>query len=80
MIAEVIAGISTGLAVLNGCVVYLMYKEYMRLADASLEFAGIVIESIREENGEIKVEPMALAGLSFDHMIQLSSLWKWIKR
>lgn len=79
MIAELVAGIGSGFAVLNGVAAYLVYRQYVSLAEVSLEFAGIVAESITEEEGEIRVDPMVLAGVSMDHLSHVSGLVKWIR-
>ncbi len=79
MIAELMAGIGCGVAVLNGAAAYLVYRQYLSLAEVSLEFAGMVAESITEEDGEIRVDPMVLAGVSIDHMSHLSGLVRWIR-
>jgi len=46
-------------------VAYLVYRQYLSLAEISLEFAGMVAESITEEDGEIRVDPMVLPGFSW---------------
>jgi len=78
MIAELMAGIGFGCAVLNGGAAYLVYRQYVSLAEVSIEFAGIVAESITEEEGVIRVDPMVLAGLSMDHLSHVSGLVRWI--
>lgn len=58
-----------------------MFRQYLALAEASLEFAAVVVESIREqEDGSIIVDPMNLAGVSMDHLSQISGLIRWIKK
>nr|WP_319537627.1 hypothetical protein [uncultured Methanospirillum sp.] len=79
MIAELMAGIGCGFAVLNGAAAYLVYRQYLSLAEISLEFAGMVAESITEEDGEIRVDPMVLAGVSMDHLSHVSGLVRWIR-
>jgi hypothetical protein len=69
MIAELVAGIGFGLAVLNGGVAYLLFRQYV-----SLEVAGIVAESITEDDGVIQVGLVVLAGVSMDHLSHLSGL------
>ena len=80
MIPELIAGFSVGIAILNGVAGYLMYRQYSMLAESSLEFAEIVITSLHEqEDGSILVDPMALAGVSMDHLNMVSGLVKWMR-
>ena len=79
MIAELLAGIGTGFAVINGAAAYLVYRQYVSLAEVSLEFAGIVAESITEEDGEIRVDPMILAGVCMDHLSHVSGLVRWLR-
>ena len=80
MILELVSGISVGLAILNGGAVYLLYRQYVSLAEVSLEFAAVVVESIREQgDGSIETDPMILAGLSMDHLSHLSGLMRWIR-
>ena len=43
MIAELIAGGSFGLAVLNGIAAYHLYRQYRLLAEEAVEFAGRVL-------------------------------------
>ncbi|MDD1729997.1 MAG: hypothetical protein LUQ50_13120 [Methanospirillum sp.] len=80
MIAEVLSGISVGFAVLNGGGLYLLYRQYISLAESSLEFAAIVMESIQEEeDGTLVVDPVTLAGVSMYHLSQMSGIVKWIR-
>jgi len=73
------AGIGCGFAVINGAAAYLVYRQYLSLAEVSLEFAGMVAGSITEEEGEIRVDPVVLAGESMDHLSHLSGLVRWIR-
>ena len=59
---------------------YLIYRKYVSLAAASVEFAGIIMESIREQEGEIVMDPLVLAGISMDHLSQVSGMVKWIRQ
>ncbi|MFH0968575.1 MAG: hypothetical protein V1862_12915 [Methanobacteriota archaeon] len=80
MIAELMSGIGWGIAILNGVAAYLLYRQYISLAEVSLEFAAVVVESIREQgDGSIDVDPVVLAGLSMDHLSRLGGLVKWIR-
>ncbi len=80
MIAELVSGVSVGFAVLNGGALYLLYRQYISLAESSLQFAAIVMESIREEeDGTMVVDPINLAGISMDHLSQMSGIVKWIR-
>lgn len=66
--------------VINGIAYILMYRQYLSLASESMEFAAMVVESIQElENGNVTVDPLALAAMSMDHISQLSGLLKWIQ-
>ena len=80
MIVEILAGFGIGGTVINGVALILMYRQYLSLASESMEFAALVVESIEEsKDGEIKVDPLALAATSMDHISQLSGLLKWIR-
>jgi hypothetical protein len=48
MIAELMAGIGCGLAILNGGAAYLLFRQYLSLAEESFEFAGIILGSMTE--------------------------------
>ncbi len=79
MIAYLAAWISLGIAVMNGLGAYHLYCHYRLLAEESPEFAGRVISLIRDDNGEIAVDPVVLAGEAMDHMSRMSGIVKWIK-
>ncbi|MDD1728207.1 MAG: hypothetical protein LUQ50_03945 [Methanospirillum sp.] len=80
MILEVITGISCGTAILNGAGMYLLYRKYRFLAEESLEFAGMVISSLKEnEEGTITMDPVSLAGVSMDHMSRLGGIVSWMR-
>jgi len=79
MIAELAAGISFGAAVMNGALAYHLYCQYRLLAEESAEFAGRVISLIRDDDGEIVVDPVVLAGEAMDHMSRMSGIVKWIQ-
>nr|WP_319539616.1 hypothetical protein [uncultured Methanospirillum sp.] len=79
MIAEVVAGVSSGFAVMNAVAAYHLYRQYRLLAEESGEFAGRVYSLIREEDGEIVTDPVVLAGEVMDHMSRLSGVVTWIK-
>ncbi len=58
-----------------------MYRQYIHLADLSLEYAGIIIASIREdETGGLGVNPDVIAGLSIDQIKRLNTALKWVYR
>jgi hypothetical protein len=76
---ELLSGVSAGVAVMNIFAVYLIYRQYRSLAEVSLEYAGLVVSSIREQEGEIVVDPLALAGISMDHLSQVSGMVNWIR-
>ncbi|HWQ66143.1 MAG TPA: hypothetical protein VN372_04650 [Methanospirillum sp.] len=80
MIVELIAGFCGGTAVINGIGLYLVYRQYRVLASTSMEFAAQVIASIKEDqDGTLMVDTLDLAGISMDHISQLSGLIRWIK-
>ena len=79
MIAEVVAGVSSVFAVMNGVAAYHLYRQYRILAEESGEFAGRVLGLIREDEGEIVTDPVVLAGEVMDHMSRLSGVVRWGK-
>ena len=79
MIAYLAAGVSFGIAVMNGVAAYHLYRQYRLLAEESAEFASTVITLIRDEDGEIAVDPVVLAGEVMDHMSRISGIMKWMK-
>jgi len=79
MITELAAGVSFVLAIMNGTLAYHLYRQYRLLAEESEEFAGRVLVLIRDEQGEIAVDPMILAGEVMDHMSRISGIVKWMK-
>lgn len=80
MILELAFGVSVMMALVNAGAAYLMYRQYLTLAESTLEFAGLVIDSIREQDdGSMMVDPVSLAGVSMDHLSQLYGLLRWIR-
>ena len=79
MIAELVAGVSFGLAVLNGIAAYHLYRQYRLLAEEAVEFTGRVLVLIKDEGGEIVTDPVVLAGEVMDHMNRMSGVVKWIR-
>lgn len=79
MIAELAAGLSFGFAVMNGFVAYFLFRQYRILAEETVDFAGKVLSLVWEEDGEILVNPVALAGETMDHLSQVSGIVKWIR-
>ncbi|HWQ65899.1 MAG TPA: hypothetical protein VN372_03395 [Methanospirillum sp.] len=80
MIWEILCGFFIGGTALNGIAVVLMYRQYLSLGAFAMEYAALVIESMEEqEDGTIAIDPLALAGISMDHISQLSGLLKWIR-
>ena len=80
MIWEILTGFLGSLSVINGIAAFLVYRQYLRLAYESVEFAELVITSIEEaEDGAVTIDPLSLAATSMDHVSQLSGLLKWIK-
>jgi len=64
-----------GSTVINAIVAIMVYRQYLKLASESMEFASMVICSIEEkEDGSVSVDPLALAATSMDHVSQLSGL------
>jgi len=80
MIPELAVGLSLGFAGMNALALWHMYREYRILAEVSLEFAGKVLATVREEDGEIITDPVVLAGEVMDHLSQISGIVKWIIR
>ena len=77
---EVVSGILGGVTVINAIAALLVYRQYLKLASESMEFAALVISSIEEaEDGTISVNPLSLAATSMDHISQLSGLLKWVR-
>ena len=77
---EVVSGILGGATVINAVAAILVYRQYLKLASESMEFAAMVISSIEEaEDGTISVNPLSLAATSMDHISQLSGLLKWVR-
>jgi hypothetical protein len=79
MIAELAAGVSFGFAVMNGVIAYFLFRQYRLLADETVDFAGKVLSLLWEEDGEIAVNPVALAGETMDHMSRMSGIVEWIR-
>ncbi len=80
MIAEVIAGVSAGIAVVNGGALFLVLRQYLTLAEISHEFAAGIVESVREEeDGAVSVDALAVAGQAMDHLGQLGGLVRWMR-
>ena len=65
---------------MNGIGMILLFRQYCHLAETTMEYATMVIDSMEDEDGEIRVDTLALAGLSMDHISQLSGLVAWIRR
>ncbi len=58
----------------------LVYRQDLKLASGSTEYAALVITSIEEkEDGSISVNPLALAAASMDHVSQFSGIVEWIQ-
>ena len=73
MIWEIVSGFLGGATVINGIAVILVYRQYLKLASESMEFAALVVTSIQEqEDGSVTIDPLALADTSMDHISQLS--------
>jgi len=79
MIAEAVAGVSLGFAITNGVAAFHLYRQYRLLAEETVDFAGKVLTLIRDEEGEIRTDPVILAGEVMDHMSQISGIVKWIR-
>jgi len=77
---EMVSGILGGASVINAIAALLVYRQYLKLASESMEYADLVISSIDEsEDGSVSIDPLALAALSMDHVSQLSGLLKWVR-
>ena len=80
MIWEMVSGFLGGATVINGIIAFLVYRQYLKLASESMEYAALVISSIEEtKDGSITIDPLALAATSMDHISQLSGLLKWVR-
>jgi len=80
MMWEMVSGILGGASVINAIAALLVYRQYLKLASESMEYAALVISSIDEsEDGSVSIDPLALAALSMDHVSQLSGLLKWVR-
>jgi hypothetical protein len=80
MMWEMVSGILGGASVINAIAALLVYRQYLKLASESMEYASLVICSIEEkEDGSVSIDPLALAALSMDHVSQLSGLLKWVR-
>ena len=81
MIWEILTGFLGSLNVTrNTIAAVLLYRQYVKHAYESVEFAELVITSIEEaEDGSVSIDPLSLAASSMDHVSQLSGLLKWIK-
>jgi hypothetical protein len=77
---EMVSGLFMGGTVINGVAALLVYRQYLKLASESMEYASLVICSIEEkEDGSVSIDPLSLAALSMDHVSQLSGLLKWVR-
>jgi len=74
MILEVISGAATTGCVVNLVALYLIYRQYTALAQEALEFAGIVLTSLEEEDGKITTDPISLAAFAMDYASRLTAL------
>ncbi|WP_319579825.1 hypothetical protein [uncultured Methanospirillum sp.] len=79
MITEAVAGVSLGVAIMNGLAAFFLYRQYRLLAEETVGFAGKVLALIRDEDGEIVTDPVTLAGEAMDHLSQVSGIVKWIR-
>lgn len=81
MIAELVSLISFLCAMVNGAVVFMVYRQFRDLAEVSVTFAGLVITAIEEqEDGDIRVDPGCLAGIAIHHLDQLAGMTRWMGR
>ncbi|WP_319580058.1 hypothetical protein [uncultured Methanospirillum sp.] len=63
---EIVSGFLGGTTIVNVIGLILMYRQYMKLAASSMDFAALVVESIEEkEDGTVTVDPLALVATSF---------------
>ncbi len=79
MITEAVAGVSLGVAIMNGVTAFFLYRQYHLLAEETVGFAGKVLTLIWDEDGEIVTDPVVLAGEAMDHLSQVSGIVKWIR-
>ncbi|PWR73853.1 hypothetical protein [Methanospirillum lacunae] len=69
MIWEILTGFLGSLSVINTIAAILLYRQYVKLAYESVEFAELVITSIEEaEDGSVSIDPLSLAASSMDHV------------
>ena len=79
MILELVSGAATAICAGNLVALYLLYRQYRTLVEESLEFAGMVISSLEEnEDGSITTDPLSLAAFAMDHASRLSALTRTI--
>jgi len=79
VILEIISGAAMCAFGINLVALYMLYRQYIALAQEAVEFAGIVLTSLEEDDGEIRVDPMVLAGVSMDHLSHVTGLVRWIR-
>jgi len=79
MITEAVAGVSLGIAIMNGLAAFFLYRQYRLLAEETVDFAGKVLTLIREEDGKIVTDPVILAGETINHLSQVSGIVRWIR-
>lgn len=75
MILELIAGGAVSACGLNLIALFLLYRRYISLIEESIEFAGIILTSLEEQDdGSIQTDLFSLAASSMDHVSRLSGL------
>ncbi|PWR74344.1 hypothetical protein [Methanospirillum lacunae] len=75
MILELISGGAISACAFNLIVLYILYRRYISLLEESIEFVGIILTSLEEqEDGSIQTDLLSLAAFSMDHVSRLTAL------
>ena len=76
MIYEMLIGFLGCATGIEGVVVYIFYRKNQVLAETAVEFAGMVVQAIKEEVENLSVDPVSLSALALDHASHLTGLLK----
>lgn len=80
MIHEVISGFLGGFAILNGAAAFVLYRQYLALAEEAVSFAAVVVDAVAEqEDGSLVVDPALVVGESMDHLSRMTGMIRWIR-
>ncbi len=77
MISDLICVVSGIIALINGGALVLLYRQYRELAKVTIEFAGLVVASVREEDGELVVIPEVIAGMAVEQLERVHRIVRW---